>query len=184
MSNSSTPLRLLGIVGSLRRNSYSQAILNGLAERLPEGVALEMRDVRLPLYDQDEDGPNTPSSVKDFRDAIAASDAVLLVTPEFNYGVPGPLKNALDWASRPYGKSALIGKPYLVISQSPAFTGGVRAQAQLNETMLGIQAVPVPGPQVVIGLIADKVRDGMLVDEPSLAFVRAALDRLVTSLRR
>lgn len=103
----------------------------------------------------------------------------MIATPEYNHGIPGVLKNALDWASRPLGRSALTGKPVLVISVSPAFTGGVRAQAQANETLLAIQSRPVPGPQVVIGNVADKIRDGQLIDESSLRFALSAIDRLI-----
>jgi chromate reductase, NAD(P)H dehydrogenase (quinone) len=91
--------------------------------------------------------------------------AFVIVTPEYNHGIPGVLKNALDWTSRPFGRSVLIGKPVLVMSVSPAFTGGVRAHVQAFETLLAIQARIVPGPQVVIGSVAEKIRDGILVDE-------------------
>jgi chromate reductase, NAD(P)H dehydrogenase (quinone) len=104
------------------------------------------------------------------------------VTPEYNHGIPGVLKNALDWASRPFGKSVLIDKPVLVISVSPAFTGGVRAQAQVNETLLSIPARIVAGPQVVIGGVAAKMRDGV-IDQSFLSFALEALDRLVAMSR-
>src|SRR5262249_26020287 len=103
-----------------------------------------------------------------FRNAIGVSDGVVIVTPEYNHGIPGVLKNALDWASRPYGKSVLIDKPVLVISVSPAFTGGVRAQAQVNETLLSIPARILAGPQVVIGGVAEKTKTGCLI-KPSWA---------------
>jgi len=101
------------------------------------------------------------------------------VTPEYNHGIPGVLKNALDWASRPFGKSVLTNKPTLAITISPAFTGGVRAQAQLNETLLSIPALVLGGPQVVIANIGSKIRDGVLVDQDSLSFALAALQRMV-----
>ena len=172
--------RLLGLPGSLRQGSYSLAVLRGLRLALGPAADLRIGDLRLPLYDQDEDGPSTPETVRAFRQAVAESDGVVIVTPEFNHGIPGVLKNALDWASRPLGRSAFIGKAVLVISVSPAFTGGVRAQAQVNETLLAIQSQPVPGPQVVIGNVADKITDGRLTDEPSLRFALSAIDRLIT----
>ncbi|MER9235046.1 NAD(P)H-dependent oxidoreductase [Mesorhizobium sp. M0622] len=171
--------RLLGLPGSLRRGSYSLAVLRGLQLALGPAVDLQIGDLRLPLYDQDEDGASTPQTVQAFRQAVAESDGVVIATPEYNHGIPGVLKNALDWASRPLGRSALTGKAVLVISVSPAFTGGVRAQAQANETLLAIQSRPVLGPQVVIGNVADKIRDGRLVDEPSLRFALSAIDRLI-----
>lgn len=171
-------VRLFGLTGSLRRGSYSTAILHGLAAALGAEAKLDIREPRLPLYNQDEDGPATPETVRAFREAIAASDGIVISTPEYNHGIPGLLKNALDWASRPHGQSVLIGKPTLIISSSLAFTGGVRAQSQVNETLLSVQAAIVPGPQIVIGGVADKISDGRLVDQPSLAFAMAAIDRL------
>ncbi|MDO8977618.1 MAG: NAD(P)H-dependent oxidoreductase [Afipia sp.] len=177
------PTRLVGMAGSLRKDSYSRAVLLGLQDALAVSARLEICDLRLPLYNEDEDGPAAPDDVRAFRNAIAASDGAVIVTPEYNHGIPGVLKNALDWASRPFGQSALIGKPVLVMSISPAFTGGVRAQAQVNETLLAIQARIVSGAQIVIGGITDKVRDGTLVDESCLRFARAGLDRLVAMSR-
>ncbi|MER9063919.1 NAD(P)H-dependent oxidoreductase [Mesorhizobium sp. M0435] len=171
--------RLLGLPGSLRLGSYSLAVLRGLQPALGPAVDLQIGDLRLPLYDEDQDGPSTPETVQAFRQAVAESDGVVIATPEYNHGIPGVVKNALDWASRPLGRSALTGKAVLVISVSPGFTGGVRAQAQANETLLAIQSRPVLGPQVVIGNVADKIWDGRLVDEPSLRFALAAIDRLI-----
>jgi chromate reductase, NAD(P)H dehydrogenase (quinone) len=170
---------LVGITGSLRKASYSSAVLSSLRDHIAAMATLEVRDLRLPLYSEDDDGTATPEDVRDFRQAIGASDGVVIVTPEYNHGIPGVLKNALDWASRPFGKSVLIGKPVLVMSVSPAFTGGVRAHAQVNETLLAIQARIVPGPQVVIGSVAEKIRDGILVDESCQRFTLAALGRLI-----
>jgi chromate reductase, NAD(P)H dehydrogenase (quinone) len=178
------PVRLFGLAGSLRRGSYSTAVLHGLAAALGAGAKLDIWEPRLPLYNEDDDGPAAPEPVRAFRQAIAASDGIVISTPEYNHGMPGLLKSALDWASRPYGESVLIGKPTLIISSSPAFTGGVRAQSQLNETLLSVQAAIVPGPQIVIGGVADKVSDGRLVDQSSLAFALAAIDRLTGVCRR
>ncbi|CAN7635743.1 NADPH-dependent FMN reductase [Mesorhizobium sp. LjNodule214] len=174
-----TQARLLGLPGSLRLGSHSLAVLRGLQPELRPAVDLQIGDLRLPLYDEDQDGPSTPENVRVFRQAVAESDGVVITTPEYNHGIPGVLKNALDWASRPLGRSALTGKAVLVISVSPAFTGGVRAQAQANETLLAIQSRPVLGPQVVIGNVADKIKDGRLTDEPSLRFALSAIDRLI-----
>jgi chromate reductase len=176
-------LRFLGLPGSIRREAYSLAVLRGLQARLGEAV-LSIRDLRLPLYDQDEDGPAAPEVVTAFRGAIAACDGLIISTPEYNHGMSGVLKNALDWASRPYGRSVLTDKPVLVISSSPAFTGGVRAHAQVNETLLSVQALILSGPQVVVGGVANKVRDGRLIDKASLTFALAAIDRLAALCHR
>lgn len=175
--------RLVGMAGSLRKGSFSRAVLLGLQNALAGSAALEICDLRLPLYNEDEDGPSAPDDVRAFRHAIAATDGVVIVTPEYNHGIPGVLKNALDWASRPFGQSSLIGKQVLVISVSPAFTGGARAHAQVNETLLSVQARIVPGPQVVIGSVAEKIRDGIVVDDSCLSFALKAFDLLVTMSR-
>jgi chromate reductase len=182
MHDIAPPTRLVGLAGSLRKASYSRATLLGLRDSLPAAVKLAICDLQLPLYNEDEDGADAPHDVQLFRNAIGASDGVVIVTPEYNHGIPGVLKNALDWASRPFGKSVLIDKPVLVISVSPAFTGGVRAQAQVNETLLSIPARIMAGPQVVIGDVAVKIRDGML-DQAFLGFTLAALDRLIAMSR-
>jgi chromate reductase len=178
------PTRLVGLAGSLRKASYSRATLLGLRNNLPAAVKLEICDLQLPLYNEDEDrADDAPDSVRLFRNAIGVSDGVVIVTPEYNHGIPGVLKNALDWASRPFGKSCLINKPVLVISVSPAFTGGVRAQAQVNETLLSIPARIMAGPQMVIGGVAAKIKDGML-GQAFLGFTLESLDRLVAMSRR
>lgn len=183
MHDITRPTRLVGLSGSLRKASYSRATLSGLRDNLPLSIDLEICDLQLPLYNEDEDRADGPEQVRLFRKAIGASDGVVIVTPEYNHGIPGVLKNALDWASRPFGKSVLIDKPVLVITVSPAFTGGVRAHAQVNETLLSIPARIMAGPQIVLGGIATKVKDG-IVDPSYLAFTLEAIDRLVTMSRQ
>jgi chromate reductase len=176
-------VRLVGLPGSLRKTSFSRATLVGLRDNLPEKVALDILELQLPLYNEDDDRAGGPVDVRRFRTAIGNCDGVVIATPEYNHGIPGVLKNALDWASRPYGKSVLTNKPVLVISVSPAFTGGARAHAQVNETLLSIPAHPMGGPQVVIASIADKVKDGALVDEASLSFALASVRRMIAMTR-
>jgi chromate reductase len=172
-------VRLLGLSGSLRRASHSTAILRELQAELGSRVALDIFVPRLPLYDEDEQAPEALESVERLRSAITAADGVIICTPEYNHGAPGVLKNALDWVSRPSGKSALRSKPVLIVSNSPGFTGGVRAQVQLQSTLLAMHAHILPGREVVIGGIADKLRDGRFIDRGHLAFALAAVVRLV-----
>lgn len=175
---------LLGLSGSLRAESYSTGIVRSLQEQLSRDVELQIHDLGdLPLYNQDLDGTAPPAAVNALRHAIAAADGLVIVTPEFNYGIPGVLKNALDWGSRPHGAAALNGKPVVTISSSPAFTGGVRAQAQLHETLLATQSMIVPRPQTVIGEVHKKFENGRLVDAPSLQFAAGAIDDLLKLVR-
>jgi chromate reductase len=183
MNDAPGQARFLGLPGSLRKDSYSVAVLRSLQAELPPYAVLTIRDLKLPLYNEDEDGEASPGVIREFRQAIKTSDALVIATPEYNHGMSGVLKNGLDWASRPYGQSVLTGKPVLVISVSPAFTGGVRAQYQVNETLLAVGARIALGPQVVIGNAASKIKEGRLVDEESLRFALAAVGRLIGESR-
>jgi len=169
------PPQIIGLPGSLRQQSYSLAVLRGLQAHPDLAVDLRIWRLDLPLYNEDEDGSAAPVVVQRFRNAIGRSTGIVIATPEYNHGIPGVLKNALDWASRPFGKSVLIHKPVLVISVSPAFTGGARAHAQVNETLLSIPADVIGGPQVVIGNAASKIVDGSVADKNDLAFAISAV---------
>jgi chromate reductase len=130
-------MRVLGISGSLRRESLNTALLRAAAERLPAGAELVEYEglADVPPYDEDVDAASTPEAVRDLREAILAADAVLIATPEYNHSIPGQLKNALDWASRPAGHSALNGKPAAAIGASKSMFGGVWAQAELRKVL-------------------------------------------------
>jgi chromate reductase len=177
-------IRLLGLSGSLRRASNSTAVLRGLQAALAPRAALNIFLLHeMALYNEDDEGEHVPESVRALRSAIETSDGVIMISPEYNHGMSGVLKNALDWASRPYGRSALRGKPVLTMTASPAFTGGARAQQQMNETLASIPARHVLRPQIVIGGVHEKVRDGRLVDEAALRFALAGVDDLLDEIR-
>src|SRR6267142_74462 len=179
-----TQRRLLGLSGSLLRASNSTAVLRGLQDALAPKAALDIFSLHgLPLYNEDDDGEHAPESVRALRLAIETSDGVIMVSPAYNHGMSGVLKNGLDWVSRPYGRSVLRGKPVLTMTASPAFTGGVRAQQQMNETLASIPARPMLRPQIVIGGVHEKVRDGRLVDEATLRFALAGVDDLLEEIR-
>ena len=179
-----TQLRLLGLSGSLRRASNSTAVLRGLQDALAPGVALNIFPLHtISPYNEDNDGEHAPESVRALRSAIETSDGVIMISPEYNHGMSGVLKNALDWASRPHGQSALKGKPVLTITASPAFTGGVRAQQQIYETLASIPVRLVLRPQIVIGSVHEKVRDGRLVDEAALRYALAGVEDLLDEIR-
>jgi chromate reductase len=130
-------MRVLGISGSLRRDSFNTALLRVAAERLPAGAELVIfeRLADLPPYDEDVDATTEPVTVRELRDAVREADAVLVATPEYNSSIPGQLKNALDWVSRPAGKSALRGKPVAVVGASTGMFGAVWAQAELRKVL-------------------------------------------------
>src|SRR3954468_22856588 len=179
-----TQLSLLGLSGSLRRASNSTAVLRGLQDALGPRAALDTFPLHaIPLYNEDDDAEHAPESVRSLRSAIDASDGMIMISPEYNHGMSGVLKNALDWASRPYGRSVLKSKPVLTMTASPGFTGGVRAQQQMNETLASIPARPVFHPQIVIGGVHEKVRNGRLIDEAALSFALAGVDDLIEEIR-
>lgn len=177
--------KLLGISGSIRKASFNTAVLKSLAEAVADKAELEIFPLDdVPLYDGDLDTASPPAGVAALRAKIRAADGIVISSPEYNYGMSGVLKNALDWASRPYGKAALLGKPVLTITASPAATGGVRAQAQLNEVLIAIAAQIVLRPQSVIASVQQKVKDGKLTDEATLGFLKAGIDDLLRDIER
>ncbi|QXI31571.1 NAD(P)H-dependent oxidoreductase [Pseudomonas vanderleydeniana] len=174
------PMTLLGLSGSLRSKSSHTAVLRTVAEHLPGGVQLELYELAsIPLYNEDCEGDHTPLAVLALREAVARAEGVLIGSPEYNHGMSGVLKNALDWLSRPHGQSVLRGRAVLTFTASPAFTGGVRAHQQLNETLCAMQARQVVYPQIVIGDVGSKVRDGRLIDEVSRRFLLEGVNRLI-----
>jgi len=176
------PLRLAGLVGSLRRDSHSRAVMDGLEAALPPGIGIEVADIRLPLYNADEDGADACIPVRRLRRTIAEADGLLVVTPEYNHGIPGPLKNALDWASRPRDSSALRDKPVLVVSSSPGMAGGMRAHAQLVDMLRAVRARIPPGRKVIISNVHEKIVDGWLTDEIALESAMDAIDDLAEAI--
>jgi chromate reductase len=176
-------IRLAGISGSLRQASSNTAILRTLQASLPPGVEMTLLPLEgIPLYNQDLDVAGLPDAVREFKAAVDASDGVVMCSPEYNFGMPGVLKNAIDWASRPAFASPLKGKPVLVMTSSPAFTGGVRAQAQLRETLGGTLSRVIARPQVVIAGVNGKIEEGRLADAASLGFALDAIHDLLAEI--
>jgi chromate reductase, NAD(P)H dehydrogenase (quinone) len=156
-------MRVLGISGSLRGASLNTALLGAAAERLPAGAELvEFERLReIPPYDEDAEAQGTPPAVAELRRAMREADAVLVATPEYNHSIPGVLKNALDWASRPAGRSALNGKPAAVIGASTGMFGAVWAQAETRK-VLGALGGRVVEAELPIGHAAEQYADGQL----------------------
>jgi chromate reductase len=182
---STTPLQLLGISGSLRRGSHCTAVLRTIAEHLGQGdVRLTLHPLNdVPLYDADLDGEHAPESVKALKAAIAQCDGLVVCSPEYNYGMSGVLKNAIDWASRPGFQSPLKGKPALIVTASPGTAGGVRAQYQIREALSATLARPIVHAHVAIPGVVQKITDGRLTDAATLEFVLASVQDLAVEIR-
>lgn len=160
-------MRILGITGSLRQGSYNHALLREAAERLPAGAELVEFDRlgEIPPYDADLESEETPKAVAALREAMREADAVLVATPEYNHSIPGVLKNALDWASRPAGQSALTGKPAAVIGASTGMFGAVWAQAETRK-VLGALGGRVVEAELPVARAAELYRNGRLELSP------------------
>jgi len=181
-------LNILGIPGSLRQASFNRYALVAAQSLLPPGVSLDLFGLDgIPAYNQDLD-KQPPARVVELKARIRAADAILFATPEYNYSVPGVLKNAIDWASRPYGDSAWQGKPVAVMSASVGVFGGARAQYHLRQTFVFLNMYPVNQPEVMISGAAQRFDErGELTDEAARDLIRKLLAELVawtTKLRR
>jgi chromate reductase len=177
-------ITILGIAGSLRKDSYNKGALRAAQTLCPDGARLEIYDIAgLPLFNQDEEKNPTPK-VSEFKQKIRAADAILLVTPEYNYGVPGVMKNALDVASRPYGDNAWNGKPVALMSAAASIAGGIRAQYQVRQCFVFLNMDAVMQPEVAIGNAQQRFdASGNLTDETSKKLIRQLLENLVAKAR-
>ncbi len=178
-------IKILGFSGSLRNGSYNKSILRAAAELLPENTELEIFDLAdIPLYNQDLDGEK-PSSVSEFKDKIKSADAILIATPEYNYSIPGVLKNAMDWASRPYGDNSFDGKPLAIMGASIGNIATARAQYHLRQTCVFLNMHVVNQPEVMVGVAQDKIdSNGVLTDEKTKEVIKNLLAKLVELTRK
>ena len=175
-----SPITILGIAGSLRKASYNRAALRAAKELAPETARIEIFELDgIPPFNQDEE-TNLPPRVVALKSAIRAADAILIVTPEYNYSVPGVLKNAIDWASRPHGDSAWEGKPVALMGAAAGSLGSARAQYHLRQTFVFLNMFPLNRPEVMIGSAQQKFDErGNLTDEASRKLIRQLLENLV-----
>ncbi|MGK9231576.1 NAD(P)H-dependent oxidoreductase [Inquilinus limosus] len=173
-------MHILGLSGSLRRASLNTALLRAAAELLPADATLEIRPLNdLPFFDEDVEAQGFPPSVQDLHAKIAAADALLLAVPEYNYSIAPALKNAIDWASRPYGASVLVGKPVAILGAS-AGMGTVRAQLHLRDVAITTGLHVLNQPEIFVGRAAEKFDEALrLTDEPTRAILARMLQRLV-----
>src|SRR6478672_7275092 len=152
----SQSIRILGIAGSLRRESYNRAALRAATKLVPKGAILETFELGgIPVFNQDEE-QNPPAKVTELKRRIREADAILIVTPEYNYSIPGVLKNTIDWASRPYGDSAWNGKPAAIMGASVGAIGTARAQYHLRQMMVFLNMYPINQPEVMIGNASER----------------------------
>ena len=174
-------MKILGISGSLRRDSYNTKLLRAAAELVDEGVELELYDglKAVPPYDEDDDVDPAPAAVSRLREAIAGADGILFATPEYNSSIPGQLKNAIDWASRPLATNPLRNKPVAVIGSSTGMFGAVWAQAELRK-VLAATGARVAEAEVAVGHAQTRFdEDGRLVDDDIREQLQEAVELLV-----
>lgn len=179
-----TPLKFTGIAGSLRAHSYSSSVLACIASMLPAGSHFSTLDIgSFPHYNADlEQGNALPGHILAARNAILESDAIIIVTPEYNHGIPGVLKNTLDWLSRPAFNSCFLNKPVLFATLSPGALGGVRAQSQLRETLASMLSDLKPLPEIVVTQAGQKITDGVLTDRETIAHIHTVLASFLLNL--
>lgn len=174
-------LNLLGISGSLRKGAHSAAILKSLADAVTDKVNVEIFPLNdIPLYNEDLDTDDArPAPVNDFKSKIDAADGMIIISPEYNYGITGVLKNALDWASRPGYQSVLKDKPVLIIGSSIAATGGVRALDQVKQTLSGTLSRVTPVPEILVFSAQNKIENGRVIDAKTMEYLTRGVDALI-----
>lgn len=180
------PVRVVGLAGSLRKASYNRALLRAAIALAPEGVTLTSFDLDdVPLYNGDVEAAGDPLGVVALKRAIAEADGVLFVTPEYNHGVPGVMKNALDWASRPARSAPLGGKPVGIIGASPGMTGSARGQSQLRQAFEFTNSYCMPQPEILVYRAHEKFdASGALTDANTAKYLAAYLVALGAWVRR
>lgn len=173
-------IKLLGFAGSLRKESYNRSALRAAVNLMPQGAKLDTFELGdIPPFNEDHE-QEAPHAVRMFKRAIKDADAILIVTPEYNYSVPGVLKNAIDWASRPYGDNAWDGKPVGMMGASIGMLGTSRAQYHLRQMFVFLNMFPLNQPEVMIPYAENKFdSEGHLTDEVTTQKIRELLKALV-----
>jgi chromate reductase len=176
---------ILGFAGSLRKASYNRALLSAALELVPQDAALEIFDLDgIPPFNQDMESV-PPEKVKEFKSKVRSADAILIATPEYNYSVPGVLKNALDWASRPPKDNAFDGKPVALMGASTGMLGTARAQYHLRQTFVILNAYPLNRPEVMVPFAQEKIdANDKVTDQKTREKIKELLESLVAWTRR
>jgi len=178
-------IKVIGFAGSLRQGSYNKALLRSAVDLVPDDIQLEIFDLEgIPQFNQDIE-QNMPNKVREFKTKIREADAILIATPEYNFSVPGVLKNAIDWASRPYGDNPFDGKPVAIMSASPGMLGGANAQFHLRQTCVFLNMYPINKPLVIMTFAQDKFdANGKLLDDNTKKFLGQLLENLANWARK
>jgi len=185
-TNPARPLTFLAIAGSLRQASYNRGLVRAASEIAPDGIRVTPYELApLPMFNADVEADGDPAPVADFKRAIARADALLIATPEYNHCLPGVLKNAIDWASRPARQSALTEKPVAIMGASTGMGGTARAQAHLRDGLTYTNGLVLPLPEVLVGVAREKFDEhGNLTDEGTRDELRDLLKALAAWVRR
>jgi len=175
----SEKIKVLAFAGSLRKGSFNKALIRAAVDVAPENVAIEVFDLEgMPLFNQDLEA-TPPQKVKEFKEKIRAADALLIATPEYNFSIPGVLKNAIDCASRPKTDTPLEGKPVAIMSASTGRFGGARAQYQLRQSFIFLNMQPVNRPEVMLSDASHNIdADGNITNEQTRQLIRQLLEAL------
>jgi len=168
--------KIIAISGSLKKSSYNTALLNEIKTFVPDLEILSISD--LPLFNEDLEA-NFPAAATALKQKIEAADAVIFATPEYNRSIPGVLKNAIDWASRPWGKNSFAGKQILVLGASMGPISTALAQYDLKKVMLYLDAHVIGQPEFYLGTAQDKIKDGKIVDQNTMDHLKKAVQRLI-----
>ncbi len=178
-------VKILGFAGSLRKGSYNRALLKETGGLVPDDVQLEIFELDgIPLFNQDLES-QPPEMVKEFKRKIKDADAILIVTPEYNYSIPGVLKNAIDWASRPFGDNSFEGKPVAMMSASTGMLGGSRAQYHLRQSFVFLNMFPISKPEIFVTFAPQKFdANRKLVDQKTKDLIKELLNNLVVWTRK
>ncbi|WP_416151225.1 NADPH-dependent FMN reductase [Salipaludibacillus sp. HK11] len=169
---------ILGIAGSLREKSYNKGVLQSLTDMSHENLEVTSYSIKdIPLFNADQEVGGDPQPVALFKQAIKNADGIVIVSPEYSHGIPGVLKNALDWAGSMTNENVLTEKPVLLIGASPSVIGGGFSQMQLRQTLAACNAYVPPQPEILIGQVHEKLNsDGILYDKSTITFLKQSLD--------
>ena len=178
-------MKVITIVGSLREKSYNKMLLHAVKNIAPEEMEIDTCEIgTIPLFNEDLEG-SPPNSVVELKNKIKSADAVLFITPEYNYSIPGVLKNAIDWASRPYGDNSFQDKPVGIMGASSSTLGTARAQYHLRQIFVFLDMHPLNKPEVMVNFAGDKFNDaGELIDEHTKEIIKEFLEKFKLWINR